>query len=100
MPSFNSAIAADIVGLLCKAPRTLAELADLCECSREAVETWVKRLQSEGVVYQAGVRPGARGTAPAVYAWQPSIVPLIGRLTDDTTTIHGDGFTIPRPMSA
>lgn len=48
--------AADMIGLLTRAPRTVSELMGLTGMGEESVRKWLKALRDEGVVVQAGTR--------------------------------------------
>jgi len=67
---------ADLLALLVKAPRTVAELQSLTGMDRKAIYRWRDSLIGEGLVRSDGRTPsGAR-----VYVWDPpSVAPHRGR---------------------
>lgn len=48
--------AVDMIGLLTRAPRTVAELVALTSMGEELVRRWLQALQDEGLVVRAGTR--------------------------------------------
>ena len=46
----------DLLGLLHKSPRTVAELVELTGMNEELVRRWVHALQAEGLIVGAGLR--------------------------------------------
>lgn len=64
----------DLLGLLHKAPRTVAELVELTGMNEELVLRWVHALRAEGLIVNAGLQEVWSVTANRhyfhnVYAW-------------------------------
>ena len=68
---------ADLLALLVKAPRTIAELQSLTRMDRRAIYRWRDSLIGEGLLRSDGKTPsGAR-----IYVWDPpSVAPNSGGL--------------------
>ena len=82
---------ADVVALLCKAPRTVPEIQGLLGVghgnAESAVREFVAALHGEGLVYIVGTRPpqgrsSSGGHEALVYGWQPTIQPVVRALID------------------
>lgn len=52
----------DMVGRLYRAPRTVKELAELCDMSDASVRIWLELLMQEGLVCKGENRP-------AIWTW-------------------------------
>ena len=64
----------DLLGLLHKSPRTVAELVELTGMNKELVLRWVHALRAEGLVVNAGLQEAWSDAAKRyyfhnVYAW-------------------------------
>ena len=65
----------DLLGLLHKAPRTVAELVELTGMNKELVLRWVHALRAEGLIVNAGLQEVWSDAAKRyyfhnVYAWR------------------------------
>lgn len=59
--------AVDMIGLLTRAPRTVAELVALTSMGEELVRRWLQALQDEGLVVRAGTRDVRSPVAARIY---------------------------------
>ena len=80
----KAAQAVDLIGLLCRLPRTNRQLQSLTGMHRETVEQWLDLLRGEGLVYLKSWERSPSGPSVPVYAWQPSLQPQIA-LQEDAT---------------
>lgn len=59
--------AVDMLGLLTRAPRTVAELVELTGMGEVAVRAWIRALMDEGLVVHAGTRDVRSPVAARIY---------------------------------
>jgi DNA-binding IclR family transcriptional regulator len=64
--------AADMIALLYKAPRTVAEVVELTGITTNTVRGWMLALASEGLLVRVGERrdKGVRGAPAVLYGWR------------------------------
>lgn len=69
----NLASFADTTRLIFEAPRTVRELADICECTRETASRHIDVLVDNGMVREVGRRQlhngRQSGPSAALYGW-------------------------------
>ena len=57
----------DMIGLLVRAPRTVAELVELTGMSEARVRIWIRALKDEGLVSSVGSRDVRSAVAARIY---------------------------------
>jgi len=59
----------DLIGLLVRAPRTVAELSELTGVSRYGIYPWLKLMMEEGLLRRESVKLREQGGRVYKYYW-------------------------------
>lgn len=65
----------DLLGLLIRAPRTMAELRDLTGMTRESIHWWLSLMVEEGLLRKEAYPRGSKGGRVFKYFWSPPCTP-------------------------
>ena len=61
----------DMIGLLVRAPRTMAELVELTGMDRTALHWWLSLMVEEGLLRKEALSRGPNGGRMFKYFWSP-----------------------------
>lgn len=61
----------DLLGLLIRAPRTMAELCELTGMTRESIHWWLSLMVEEGLLRKEAHPRGPKGGRVFKYFWSP-----------------------------
>lgn len=65
----NQSKVVDLIGLLVRAPRTVAELSELTSVSRYGIYPWLKLMTEEGLLRKEAHPRGPKGGRVFKYYW-------------------------------
>lgn len=65
----------DMLGLLVRAPRTMAELVELTGMGREAIHWWLRLMVEEGLLRKEAHYKEPTGCRVFKYFWSPPCTP-------------------------